>query len=147
MIFSLLDLTPIRLFATIGLLTSLFQVKRLLSLAWFHFIRPANYTLYLQGPDPYALVTGATDGIGKSLAKDLYAKGFNLILHGRNETKMMKIVEELKGLNKKGGDVKVFFADASNPNLDFEGMVKQFEGLNITLVINNAGGSGVQPST
>jgi hypothetical protein len=55
-------------------------------------------------------------------------------------------VGELKAQNKKGGS-GVFFADASKPDLDFEGMVEQFEALNIMLVINNAGGSDVQTFT
>jgi 17beta-estradiol 17-dehydrogenase / very-long-chain 3-oxoacyl-CoA reductase len=145
MILSLSDLISVHLFTAIGILASLLQAKRLLSFVWFHFFRPASYGPYLQGPDPYALVTGATDGIGKSLAKDLYAKGFNLILHGRNKEKMTDVVEEIKAMNKKGGDIKVFFADGSKQDLDFEGIVKQFEGLNITLAINNAGGSDVRP--
>jgi 17beta-estradiol 17-dehydrogenase / very-long-chain 3-oxoacyl-CoA reductase len=147
MIFSLSDLTFIRLFAAICVLTSFLQARKLLNFAWFHFIRPANYALYLQGPNPYALITGATDGIGKGLAKELYTKGFNLILHGRNKEKMMKVVEELKALNKMGGDIKFFFADASKQNHDFDSMVKQFEGLNITLVINNVGNAQVRPVT
>jgi 17beta-estradiol 17-dehydrogenase / very-long-chain 3-oxoacyl-CoA reductase len=147
MFLSLFQLSVICIFAAIGLLASLFQVIKLFSFGWFHFVRQANYALYLQGPDPYALVTGATDGIGKALAKDLYAKGFNLVLHGRNEKKMAIVVEELKALNKEGGDIKIFFVDASKQNLDFRGIAKQFDGLNITLVINNAGGTDVRPFT
>ena len=33
------------------------------------------------------LITGATDGLGKELARDLAREGAQLILHGRNEKK------------------------------------------------------------
>jgi len=140
--------SPLSAFAFIGASVILFQVKKLLGFVWFYFCRPANYKIYLQGPSPYALVTGATDGIGKGIAKELYVKGFNLILHGRNEEKMKKVVEELKALSSRdGSDIKYFLADASKTGVDFEKAVKDFEGLNITLVIHNAGGSEVRPTT
>ena len=40
---------------------------------------------YLTGIRPYALITGATDGIGKALVNELHDKAFNLITHRRNE--------------------------------------------------------------
>ena len=96
----------------------------------------------MRGTKPYALITGATDGIGKSTARELYAKGFNLILHGRNEEKMKRVVEEVKAANPTSGlDVKYFIADVGRPDVDFEGIAKRFEGLNITLFVNNVGAS------
>ena len=85
-----------------------------------------------------------TDGIGKSLAKILYAKGFNLILHGRNEEKIKKVVEEIQALHsRKDGEIKYFVADASESGHDFESIAKRYEDLNITLFINNVGGSAL----
>jgi 17beta-estradiol 17-dehydrogenase / very-long-chain 3-oxoacyl-CoA reductase len=46
-------------------------------------------------------VTGATDGIGKALAKKLAAQNMNLILHGRNSHKLENLREEIKGINNK----------------------------------------------
>ena len=43
-----------------------------------------------------ALVTGSTDGIGLTTAKNLAAKGYNLILHGRDATRIQKAEEEVK---------------------------------------------------
>jgi len=43
-----------------------------------------------------ALITGSTDGIGVTTAKNLAKKGYNTIIHGRNAEKIKKAVEEVK---------------------------------------------------
>jgi 17beta-estradiol 17-dehydrogenase / very-long-chain 3-oxoacyl-CoA reductase len=134
---------PIPILAFIGGFVVLLQLKKLLSAIWFYFLRPTSWQIYLRGQAPYALITGATDGIGKGVAKDLYRKGFNLILHGRNEAKMNKVVEELKALGGKArenGDIKVFLADVKEDGHDFKAIAKKYEGLDITIVVNNVGG-------
>ena len=40
-----------------------------------------------------ALVTGASSGIGRDIAIDLYKKGFSLILVGRNKEKLIELME------------------------------------------------------
>ena len=95
--------------------------------------------LYLHGPAPYALVTGATDGIGKATASELYLRGFNLILHGRNERKLQSVREELQTLRAAKKDIRFWVVDANRHDIDFEEAVKQWDGLDITLVVHNVG--------
>jgi len=131
------------LFTAIGFLFCLHHLRNILDFIWFYFLRPTDkYKRYLTGPHPYALITGATDGIGKALAKELCDKGFNLIIHGRNEEKILSVIDELKKISSSsgGGDVKYFLADANRHDVDFEAIAKRFEGLNITLFVNNVGG-------
>jgi len=134
----------------LGLIACLAKLRNILDFLWFYFLRPTNrWQKYLQGPSPYAVVTGSTDGIGKSTAQELYDKGFNLILHGRNEKKLKGVIAEIQSAkSKRTGkvqDVKYFLEDASKTGIDFEGIVKKFEGLNITILVNNVGGSTVRP--
>ena len=129
-------------FPFLGLLLVLYYVWGVLDFIWFHYLRPQSYTRFLHGTEPYAFITGATDGIGKSTAKELYARGFNLILHGRNEEKMKRVVEEVKAVNPGSGlVVKYFIADVGRSDVDFKGIARQFEGLQITLFVNNVGAS------
>eukprot|EP01033_Poteriospumella_lacustris_P000501 gene501-335_t len=45
-------------------------------------------------PDSYALITGATSGLGKAMASQLYARGYNLILVSRNYTSLEDVRNE-----------------------------------------------------
>lgn len=50
-------------------------------------------------PGAFALVTGATDGIGKAIAVELAKTGFNLVIHGRNKEKFELVKQELIAVN------------------------------------------------
>lgn len=52
---------------------------------WGSFFRPSKN---LKEYGSWALITGSTDGIGKALAFELANKGLNLILVGRNPSKL-----------------------------------------------------------
>lgn len=43
---------------------------------------------------PWALVTGASSGIGKSIAENLAASGFNLVLVARRKQELLRLAEE-----------------------------------------------------
>ena len=118
---------------------------RLADFVWFYFLRPSDgYKKYQQGPQSYAVITNATDGIGKSLAKDLYHKGFNVIIHGCNERKLKSTVKKIRAL-REGGIVESFIADATSANVDYAAITNRFGDLNITLLINNVSDAYLEP--
>ena len=47
-----------------------------------------------------ALITGASSGIGKDMAKILASKGYNLAIVARNEDELKKVARELEEKNK-----------------------------------------------
>jgi len=47
------------------------------------------------GLGSYAVVTGATDGIGKGFAFGLAKRGFNLVLISRNEQKLQDTKQQI----------------------------------------------------
>ncbi|EMD33494.1 hypothetical protein CERSUDRAFT_87337 [Gelatoporia subvermispora B] len=133
--------TLVEIFAAIGVLLLLPKLYSFLSFVWTYTLRPSSVGQYLHGPIPaWAVVTGASDGIGKSVAGELYDRGFNLILHGRNEQKVRAVVESLRA---RGGprEVRYLIADAGTPGHNFPKLVEPFKDLNITLVVNNVGGN------
>ncbi|EFL90603.1 3-oxoacyl-[acyl-carrier-protein] reductase [Ahrensia sp. R2A130] len=81
-----------------------------------------------------ALVTGASGGIGVSIAKALHAQGATVGLHGTREERLKEIADEM------GGRVHIFPANMSDPEA-VAALGKKAEeelgGLNI--LVNNAG--------
>lgn len=91
----------------------------------------------------WALVTGATDGIGLGFAQELCSRGFNVILHGRNPAKLERVTKQLQ---EEFPDTKLrtFIANASQFAMeDITGFVDQMKDLPITILVNNVGGTGV----
>ncbi|HYJ67437.1 MAG TPA: SDR family NAD(P)-dependent oxidoreductase [Nocardioidaceae bacterium] len=60
-----------------------------------------------------ALVTGATDGLGRSVAHDLAGRGATVLVHGRSATRGERIVDELKRATGNGR-VRLYLADLAN---------------------------------
>lgn len=111
------------------------------------YICPSSVKEFQHGADTYALVTGASDGIGKAIAQELYRKGFNLILHGRNEEKLWKTADEFRHERGALKDIKVWVQDATSPDVDFEAVVEKWRRLNIQLVIHNVSPYVPRPET
>ncbi len=89
------------------------------------------------------LITGSTDGIGLETAKMLAADGHNILLHGRNPTKLRNAVDTISALGKSGG-VESYVADLSRL-ADVEALGETLSGNHDSLdvLINNAGVYGV----
>ncbi|KAH9933632.1 NAD(P)-binding protein [Epithele typhae] len=130
-------------FAAIGVALLIPKVYGLTRFVWTYYLRPSSIKRYLHGERPYALVTGATDGIGSSVAAELLKSGFNIIIHGRSEVRMEKAVARLRQEvpSAKDLDIKYFLADASKSDLNFETMIAPFKDLHITWVLHNVGNS------
>jgi NAD(P)-dependent dehydrogenase (short-subunit alcohol dehydrogenase family) len=59
------------------------------------------------------LVTGATDGLGRHVARELAAKGATVLVHGRSQERLKAIVEDVRG-QQGGGEVRSYLADLSS---------------------------------
>jgi NAD(P)-dependent dehydrogenase (short-subunit alcohol dehydrogenase family) len=86
-----------------------------------------------------ALVTGATDGIGRETARQLGALGWSVIVHGRNEAKARRAASVLAELEKRG-TYEPAWGDFSRMR-EVAALARQVRGLAPTLdvLINNAG--------
>ncbi|KAK3389641.1 hypothetical protein B0H63DRAFT_464100 [Podospora didyma] len=89
----------------------------------------------------WAVVTGASDGLGKEFATQLAQKGFNLILVSRTQSKLDALAKDLE--NKYSGlQTKTLAMDyAKDNNADYERLAKLIAGLDVGILINNVGQS------
>ncbi len=85
----------------------------------------------------WALVTGASRGIGALVAQKLADYGCNLVLHSRSVSHLDKVAEKAM---QKGVKVMTIAANLEDEN-EVRAMLRKIddEGLNIEYVLNNAG--------
>ena len=81
------------------------------------------------------LITGSSGGLGNHLALYYSQKGHEILLHGRNEKKLIKIQSEI---NKNGFNAKYIVADL-NHKKGIELLCNKAKKENIKILINNAG--------
>ncbi|KAI9844450.1 MAG: hypothetical protein M1838_002186 [Thelocarpon superellum] len=111
------------------------------------FVLPGQ-SLRTFGPKgSWAVVTGASDGIGKEFAIQLAQKGFNLILISRTESKLQTLAHEIEA--KYAGSAvktKILAMDfAKNQDDDYARLKGMVEGLDVAILINNVGKSHDMP--
>jgi 17beta-estradiol 17-dehydrogenase / very-long-chain 3-oxoacyl-CoA reductase len=105
--------------------------------AYKSFVRPSKKLTKL---GKWAIVTGATDGIGKAYALALAKKGMSIVLISRTEAKLKAVQEEIEGKGYKGVEVKYVVCDYSNFDDKAKQTVKDaIAGLEIGVLINNVG--------
>ncbi|KUL83206.1 hypothetical protein ZTR_10029 [Talaromyces verruculosus] len=89
----------------------------------------------------WALVTGASDGLGKEFALQIARAGFNVLLVSRTESKLISLADEIKSKNP-ATQTKILAMDfAQNKESDYEQLKSLVNGLDIAILINNVGKS------
>ncbi|OQD82384.1 hypothetical protein PENANT_c022G09815 [Penicillium antarcticum] len=144
--------TPLALFGLAALTKTTYTYTRQAS----NYLRPSTlrtrYNPTSTTPN-WALVTGATDGIGFGFAQELCARGFNVILHGRNRQKLNARKDELAAeypdakLGIIARDAMRLGRDIDSVDGEVRGIIASTEnGGKLTVLVNNVGGE-TKPST
>jgi len=163
------------IFNTIGIITATIFLIRALNLIAI-YLRPSRLSRYAHtspsGREPWALVTGSSDGIGLAMARELASAGLNVIIHGRNGEKLSRVRDSLQKAFPKRS-FRVLVADASavacvahapsqaqsellahgtaeTPEVaakpvNFEAIRSQLKNIHLTILINNVGGGPRSP--
>ncbi|KAK1789798.1 hypothetical protein P4O66_015675, partial [Electrophorus voltai] len=84
----------------------------------------------------WAVVTGATDGIGKSYAEELAQRGFSMILISRSQEKLNDVAQSLESLYNVA--TKTVAVDFSQVDI-YPKIEAALAGLEIGVLVNNVG--------
>jgi 17beta-estradiol 17-dehydrogenase / very-long-chain 3-oxoacyl-CoA reductase len=150
------------IFASIGAITvAVLAIKA--TRAVTVYLLPSKLQRYahvsIDGRPPWALVTGASDGIGYAFAGELASRGFHVVLHGRNQAKLEIVKSQLQ---KRHPETlfRILIADASTvqcvnclmagekqpqQSLDFNAIKDALQDLHLTVLVNNAGAGPRNP--
>ena len=85
---------------------------------------------------PWALVAGASDGIGESFARQLADRGLHVALLARREALLEEVASDIRA--QHGVETRVIVADLTAGDLE-ERVVRGTEGLEVGLLVYNAG--------
>lgn len=85
---------------------------------------------------PWALVSGASSGIGKEFAEQLARQGINVVIAARRKDRLTSIASKLS--KEHGVEVKAVEVDLLAPGF-WDILERETDGLEIGLLVNNAG--------
>ncbi|KAI9747754.1 MAG: hypothetical protein M1815_003920 [Lichina confinis] len=138
--------TLVRVLAGIGLLYVLSQVFSYVRLLLSLFVLGGRSLRKYGRRGSWAVVTGASDGIGKEYAVQLAQKGFNIVLVSRTESKLGLLAHEIENMNAMSVRTKIVAIDfAQNNEDDYRRLKATLEGLDIAVLVNNVGKSHDMP--
>eukprot|EP01100_Stratorugosa_tubuloviscum_P014032 TRINITY_DN726_c2_g1_i1.p1 TRINITY_DN726_c2_g1~~TRINITY_DN726_c2_g1_i1.p1 ORF type:complete len:312 (-),score=133.33 TRINITY_DN726_c2_g1_i1:85-1020(-) len=129
-------------FAIIGLISIVKILFSIFSFIRFHFLSKSHLKKLLSN-DSWAIITGATDGIGKEYALQLAAQGFNIVLVSRTLSKLKEVSETIENLGRKTKIIAIDFSKVTE--LEYSNFEKEIKDLSIRVLVNNVGLSNDYP--
>lgn len=124
------------LLSSLGFFIILKKSASLLNWVFISFLRPPRN---LKAYGSWAVVTGATDGIGKAFAHQLVEHGFNLILVSRDSNKLKSVSEEFQAQFPDTHIKRVVF-DFSRDILEGVKLIEEcIKEVDVGVLINNVG--------
>ena len=129
------------------LVVIIWLISKLIRGIWTSFL---GHTLgmgvkWCPSPKTWAVITGATDGIGKAYAQRMAKMGYNLLIISRNEEKLNKTKEEILSKHKKCSQIQTLAVDFTKPDIydRLENAINELEDIHV--LVNNVGISYVYP--
>ncbi|EME26777.1 Very-long-chain 3-oxoacyl-CoA reductase 1 [Galdieria sulphuraria] len=119
----------------IGALCSLYSIFFIIRFIYRHWFRtPFSWETYR---GEWAVVTGASYGIGAAYAVELAKKGLNVILLARSVDKLQHVAQQVESKGAKSLVISFDFASASTE--DWRRLENQLNSLTVSVLVNNVG--------
>ncbi|KAM4726239.1 hydroxysteroid (20-beta) dehydrogenase 2 [Anableps anableps] len=101
------------------------------------FVLSEKWQVDMRAYGQWAVVTGATSGIGKAYAIELAQRGLDVILIGRSDDKLQMVAKEIKNkYRRKTHTIQVDFTEGGSI---YSSIAKKLQGLQIGILVNNVG--------
>lgn len=127
-------------FSAICIITVLFNLI-FVGIPWFYrnFLAPFVFgcAIDFKKYGKWAIVTGASDGIGKEFAKQLAKRDLNIVLISRTLSKLQQVADELELTYKV--QTRVIDVDFKEGVSVYDKIKPRIEGLDIGVLVNNVG--------
>eukprot|EP00002_Diphylleia_rotans_P033699 TRINITY_DN7191_c0_g1_i1.p1 TRINITY_DN7191_c0_g1~~TRINITY_DN7191_c0_g1_i1.p1 ORF type:complete len:345 (-),score=81.37 TRINITY_DN7191_c0_g1_i1:122-1156(-) len=132
-------------FQYIGMYVTFTTLVRLAKWLHKHFLRRPLPNLR-EKYGGWALITGASDGIGRALSFEFAKRGFPLILISRTQSKLETVANEIRSRHGNIA-IKVVTADFSDPQRGWINTIKeQTSDLEVGVLVNNVGSADSIPT-
>uniref|UniRef100_A0A3P9J3Z5 Hydroxysteroid (20-beta) dehydrogenase 2 n=1 Tax=Oryzias latipes TaxID=8090 RepID=A0A3P9J3Z5_ORYLA len=126
--------------AIFGGITIVFYLLKFTWKSWCgfkEFVLSEYWPVNLKKYGTWAVVTGATSGIGKAYATELARRGLDVILIGRSDDKLQMVAKEIeKEFGQKTRTIRVDFTDGCSI---YSTIAKELQDLEIGILVNNVG--------
>lgn len=120
-----------KIFLIIIALISLRILVKISTLAWKKLIAPSlGFGIDLRTQGKWAVVTGATDGLGKAFAKALAEQDLNVVLVSRSLSKLKDVAAEIE--KKYGVETRIVEADLTEGQIVYAEIGKATQDLEVT---------------
>ncbi|XP_018427485.1 PREDICTED: inactive hydroxysteroid dehydrogenase-like protein 1 [Nanorana parkeri] len=134
--------THLEILAAVGVFIIMWNIFRLLHF-WYtmvqQYVTPCllSRTKHIRQYGEWAIITGATDGIGKAYAEELASHGMNIILVSRNPEKLNKVSEAIAATY--GVKTRFIVADFNLGHKVYSHIKEALKNVDVGILINNVG--------
>ncbi|RNF17552.1 short-chain dehydrogenase [Trypanosoma conorhini] len=123
--------------AYVGALAVAVALYRLVKFLYVNLLAATDLRRRYARAGDWAVVTGATEGIGYAMAMDLARRGFNVCVIARTRSRLEEVVAaaEQKGVRAKAVVFDFAAADAS----EYKRLFAELDALEVAILVNNVG--------
>ncbi|XP_070773385.1 hydroxysteroid (20-beta) dehydrogenase 2 [Enoplosus armatus] len=126
--------------AVFGGFTVVFHLLKLTWRCWCgfrQFVLSKFWQVDLRTYGQWAVVTGATSGIGKEYASELARRGLDVVLISRSNEKLQMVAKEIE--DQHGRKTRTIQVDFTDGHRIYPTIAKELQGLEIGILVNNVG--------
>ncbi|KAG9308020.1 hypothetical protein JVU11DRAFT_12672 [Chiua virens] len=124
-----------------------FLLKTLLVLAQTFVLPGTDLKKFGANKGAWAVITGASDGIGKEFALQLASAGFSILLVARNEAALSSVAAEIARKTSGKIETRIQLIDfAKNDAAALDAFKSTVDALDVGVLVNNVGKSHAMPT-